>query len=272
MGEMINWLTNISGALGQFTSGNFFGGVIAAGIGAALLKGGLLKKVISMLGVGGSAAATAAEAAPAATTASKSAKAAGVLKGGAKFLGPVAGLATGAIEYGETGDVGRAVGRGAGTAGGAWAGAASGAAMGSLVGPIGTVVGGVLGAALGGWGGGELGAATGGLFSKKETPVDMTAQSASKKKDQLKELSDAASSDVNMATLTTADKVTKQVEQLDASNVLLKQLTEMSQRQIELSEKQLHAMTLTEKEKADVNTRSNLLQGNKFGSQYSYGF
>lgn len=81
-----------------------------------------------------------------------------------------------------------------------------------------------------------------------------------------KEIADEVAS----ATLSTADGVSRQVLLMDTSNVLLKQLTDLTQRQVDLSEKQLVAMTLTERERTDVTNRSNLMKDNKFSSSYNY--
>jgi len=69
---------------------------------------------------------------------------------------------------------------------------------------------------------------------------------------------------------TTAVNSKEQVKKLDTSNDLLQQIAETTQRQVELSEKQLVALTLSETERADSQTRSNLRKDNRFGSQYGY--
>lgn len=68
----------------------------------------------------------------------------------------------------------------------------------------------------------------------------------------------------------TAQHSKDQVKKLDASNDLLQQIAETTQRQVEISEKQLVALTLSETERADSQTRSNLRKDNRFGSQYGY--
>ena len=68
----------------------------------------------------------------------------------------------------------------------------------------------------------------------------------------------------------TAVNSKEQVKKLDTSNDLLQQIAETTQRQVELSEKQLVALTMSEAERADSQTRSNLRKDNRFGSQYGY--
>ncbi len=72
------------------------------------------------------------------------------------------------------------------------------------------------------------------------------------------------------AATTTAQNSKEQVKKLDAGNELLQQIAETTQRQVELSEKQLIAMTMTEKERNDSQNRDNLRKDNRFGSQYGY--
>jgi hypothetical protein len=51
---------------------------------------------------------------------------------------------------------------------------------------------------------------------------------------------------------------------------LMKMLVDNSQKSVELAEKQLVALTLTDKEKADGKTSGNLRRDNKFAAQYGY--
>lgn len=71
-------------------------------------------------------------------------------------------------------------------------------------------------------------------------------------------------------TTKTADGVTAQVKKMDTSNDLLKQIAEVSKKQLELSEKQLIAMTMTEQERTEKASRTSLRAGNQFGTQYGY--
>jgi hypothetical protein len=69
---------------------------------------------------------------------------------------------------------------------------------------------------------------------------------------------------------TTSDGVTRQVAQLDMANTLMQQLVDTSQLQMNIAEKQLIALTLTDKEKGDAGTKAALRRDNKFGAQYGY--
>jgi hypothetical protein len=78
------------------------------------------------------------------------------------------------------------------------------------------------------------------------------------------------SKNVEKATLTAADKLSAQVAQMDVSNDLLKKLADNADRQTDLLEKQLIALTLTDREKQNTSTKTALRGGNKFGAQYNY--
>lgn len=102
------------------------------------------------------------------------------------------------------------------------------------------------------------------------TPV---APKTTKTKDTLSDASQAtadASKDIKQATQTTADGVTAQVKKMDASNDLLKRLAETSDKQTELLEKQLVALTMTDTEKQDGRTTRDIRRDNKFAAQYNY--
>ena len=64
------------------------------------------------------------------------------------------------------------------------------------------------------------------------------------------------------------DMLSKQVKQLDDSNMYLKQLADTMPRLVDLSEKQLIAMTLTEKSRTSEAVRSKLIGGSRFAGQY----
>lgn len=119
------------------------------------------------------------------------------------------------------------------------------------------------------------------IVKKKEPPVDQPPTAEIKKKDSTapvpptveqskkteKEKAEATKQDAAEATALNSKE---QVKKLDTSNDLLQQIAETTQRQVELSEKQLVALTLSESERADTQTRSNLRKDNRFGSQYGY--
>lgn len=106
------------------------------------------------------------------------------------------------------------------------------------------------------------------LFNTK--PVEMTPLQPQQKRELDTKKDQEKSEEAMSAALSTADGVSKQVLLMDTSNMLLKQLTDLSQRQVDLSEKQLVALTLTEREKTNVTNRSNLMKDNKFGASYNY--
>lgn len=119
------------------------------------------------------------------------------------------------------------------------------------------------------------------VAKKKEPPVDQPPTAEIKKKEPVapvpptveqskateKEKAEAVKQDAAEATAVNSKE---QVKKLDTSNDLLQQIAETTQRQVELSEKQLVALTLSETERADSQTRSNLRKDNRFGSQYGY--
>lgn len=72
------------------------------------------------------------------------------------------------------------------------------------------------------------------------------------------------------ATSKTADGVTQQIKKMDTSNDILSKLAQLTQKQVELAEKQLIALTMTEKERANATNRSTLRKDNGFGSKYNY--
>lgn len=103
-------------------------------------------------------------------------------------------------------------------------------------------------------------------IKKKEstTPVPPTVEQS---KAAEKEKAEATKQD---AATVTAENSKEQVKKLVTGNDLLQQIAETTQRQVELSEKQLIALTLTEREKSDSQNRTNLRKDNRFGSQYGY--
>lgn len=98
------------------------------------------------------------------------------------------------------------------------------------------------------------------------TPVDTTDTA-----DQATvSASDDASKDIAEATKTTADGVTEQVKKMDESNTILQRLADISDKHTELLEKQLLAMTLSDKEKENKATTDNFRKDNRFAAQYGY--
>lgn len=288
-------------------SGNNYLGVIAAGVasiaamlltqlvGGKLLGGltSVLSRLLPAAATGVAAETAIAGSGAAGLTAARGAGVAGKLAGGARILGPIAALGTGAYEgydeYQRTGKAGRSVGKGVGTAGGGlaggWAGAAGGAAMGAAIGSVvpivGTIAGGLIGALLGGLGGGLLGGSLGGKagtyigskFDNEDDTITGSAQISTKQRELDVDSSirtAAATSDIKTATMATADGITAQVKKLDTSNDLLKLIADLQQKAVDLAEKQLVALTLTDKEKQDSTVRTILRRDNTFSTRYNY--
>lgn len=76
--------------------------------------------------------------------------------------------------------------------------------------------------------------------------------------------------DIKTATSQTALHTEAQLKQMKQDHELLKSLSEASARQTELAEKQLVALTMTDAEKSNANTRKSLRQDNRFATQYGY--
>jgi hypothetical protein len=79
-----------------------------------------------------------------------------------------------------------------------------------------------------------------------------------------------ASDDIKVATMASADRLAEQVKKLDSSNDFLKRIADMSEKQIDLAERQLVAMTMTDKERSDMTNKTALRKDSKFGAQYNY--
>lgn len=288
--RMLEGIAGLWTQLGLIISGQHWLGVIASGvaaIAAMMFKDqilGMASKIGGKLGLGkgGSSILDAGNIAEgAAGEAGNIGKVSSKLVKGAKVLGPLAAIGLGAYEgydeYQQTGKAGRSVGKGVGSAaggiGGAWGGAAAGAAIGSVVPVVGTVIGGLIGAALGGYLGSEGGGAAGKFIgSQFDSPdaaaLPLKAQQPKVANDQ-KDAKDASDTMID-ATTATADGISQQVKQLDASNSLLQQIVALQQRATDLAEKQIVATTLTDKEKGDASNRSTLRKDNKFASTYNY--
>lgn len=291
--------------LDNIITGKDYLGVIASGVGliAAILLGGkflggvgklgkgLFGKGKGLLGMGGKTAAAVGEtalsleggavgaegaaaaaetggAAAARSSASSVGKLASVVGKTARVLGPLAAVGAGIYEANEDfkkdGKKGSAIGKGVGTAAGGWAGAEggamAGAAVGALAGPVGILIGGLIGGAIGGlggaWAGGKIGKSVGSLA---DSPPKKGAEATS-----------TAGDDIRTATMSSADGINAQLRKMDTQTLTLQQIAALSQRQVDLAEKQLIALTLTDKERADTKTRVNLRRDNKFASSYNY--
>lgn len=250
MGQMVGELIHIKGMLGTILSGNMFGGVIISAVAAGLTSifgRGLLDKLGGLVGRGGPTGGDRGGKAGKAGKAGKLLKSAG--KGGLLGLGVMGAQAL----AGEDSTVGKVLNSNT------VSGAGYGAMVGSVIPGVGTLVGGAVGGAIGG---------AMDIYDWASKPSEMTPMTAQQRKDVGGELADGE--EFKAAALSTADGITKQLAQMDTSNAMLKQLTELAQRQLDLTEKQLVAATLSEREKTDVNNRSKLMQGNKFGSSYNY--
>jgi len=169
-----------------------------------------------------------------------------------KVLGPigavVGGVAEGYEDW-ESGKKEKAVGEGVGAAAGGIAGAEAGAALGTLIFPgVGTVIGGLLGggigAAIGAWGGGKAGEAVGGT-------LDETKQQ-----------------EAQAAVANTADSTSKNVEQMDDNNDMMKLLVNNTTKNNDIMERMLVAMTMTDKEKSVLENIARLREGSRFASDY----
>lgn len=249
MGQMVGELIKIKGMIGVFLSGNMFGGVIAAAVAAGITSvfgRGLLDKLGGLVGRGGGSAGGGGGGGRAGK-AGKLLKNAG--KGGLVGLGVMGAQAL----AGEESTVGKVLNSNT------VSGAGYGAMIGSVIPGVGTVVGGAVGGAIGG---------AMDIYDWATKPTEMTPMTAQQRKGIGADIE--SDEEVKTATLTTADGISKQLAQMDTSNAMLKQLTELAQRQLEITEKQLVAATLSEREKVDVNNRSKLMQGSKFGSTYNY--
>lgn len=251
MGEVVDILTRIQGMMSVLTAGAFLPVAIGAGIiGIAPKLASILGSVLGG-GLGGLGGLKGAEAAAgAAGTAGRMGKLLAVGKNiiGKGGLGAVASMAGeyggGALEeagYTKTGAGVKVLGS-----------AGTGAALGSMLGPIGTLLGGALGAGYGLYQNWD--ALTGTAPANKKAPANAPE----------------AGMGAEAALATTSDGITKQLEQMKTSNDLLQQIADMSNKQIDLAEKQLVALTMSDKEKADMNVRANLRRDSKFGAQYGY--
>lgn len=103
------------------------------------------------------------------------------------------------------------------------------------------------------------------------TQLPSTSPTSSKRPDIVNEAiakSAEAGEAMKTSTATTATAAVQQVTKLDTSNTLLTQIVDISKRQVDIAEKQLIAMTLSEQERASA--RPALRSDNRFGAKYGY--
>lgn len=304
MGEAVGLLQRILDQVELIVSGKSVLGTALAGVAALLAApyatskikgaGGWIKDKLS--GTAGANAGKAGEgAAAAAGEATAASRTASILSKTLKVLGPLAAVGAGAYEgttnYNNTGKIGESVGLGVGTTAGSVAGgiggAAGGAALGTMIFPgVGTVVGAIAGGLgggwLGGWGGGNLGKMTGSIFDDKKPgsiPEEKRSNFSSGKIEPVKPTSDQHhAEDPNVSALgdlielnkTTADAASTQVKKTDTSIAVLQQIADASQRQADLAERQLMAMTMTESQRTSADTQRQLRKDTKFSAAYGY--
>lgn len=304
MGEAVGLLQRILDQVELIVSGKSVLGTALAGVAALLAApyatskikgaGGWIKDKLS--GTAGANAGKAGEgAAAAAGEATAASRTASILSKTLKVLGPLAAVGAGAYEgttnYNNTGKIGESVGLGVGTTAGSVAGgiggAAGGAALGTMIFPgVGTVVGAIAGGLgggwLGGWGGGNLGKMTGSIFDDKKPgsiPEEKRSNFSSGKIEPVKPTSDQHhTEDPNVSALgdlielnkTTADAASIQVKKTDTSIAVLQQIADASQRQADLAERQLMAMTMTESQRTSADTQRQLRKDTKFSAAYGY--
>lgn len=104
--------------------------------------------------------------------------ASGAIKGGLGKIPLLGGLLVGALEYNDSGSIGRAIGTGVGDLGGSMAGAAAGAALGSFVPVVGTAIGGIIGGIAGAMIGDHVGSEAGGAVESLITGKEVTGRQA----------------------------------------------------------------------------------------------
>jgi predicted nucleic acid-binding Zn-ribbon protein len=199
--------------------GKFMGGAAAGGVGGAAAGG-----------VGGAAAGGVGS----------------LLKGtGGKLLGTVGALGMGAYQAYDANtefnegkltekERNKQYGSAAGGAAGAIALGLKGAAMGTALGPVGTLIGGLIGGGIGYAGGSMAGGGLGSLFGddkKKDAAVNTKAG-----------LAEEVASQVSQASKEGTDgPLGAQLTKLDTSNGYLKNIQDLSSKQVELAEKHLAA-------------------------------
>jgi len=228
---------------------------------------------------------------------------------GLKTMGPLAaigGVISGGMNYLETGKAGESVGAGlgatAGGLGGAAIGSVAGGIVGSLAGPAGTVIGSWLGGAIGGWFGGskgeDLGKSIGASFDEDKTKKPIEDSMAKVQSETAKIIDDKTQQAVENAKLATVKdamsttatdtqeggaraetekaitaqtlSIEQQLRKMDEANNHLKVVADNVPTLVEIANKQLLAMSLTEKEKGDPNRIGRIRRDSGFGATYQY--
>lgn len=329
-GEVVEWLTRITGQVGSIASGEHWSGVVATAVAAAValaVGGGKIAGLAGGLGKLGGAALNAikggAGVATAATAATATTRAAGAVGGAATGAAEVAAATTAATRATQAATAATTAATTAANTASVASTAATAANTGGRVagvaGKLATAgkVAGVAGAAvdvgmgvydlaqgkkqetLSGmdllspmrWGmyagdkinkgveymsgGQSIGSMAYDLFNPDPNapkpvapkPVSKPANAPSSANTPDIASMTAATKD---ASVKTADGVTQQIKKMDTSNDMLKMLTQLTQKQVELAEKQLVALTMTEKERANAANRSTLRKDNLFGAKYNY--
>lgn len=77
-------------------------------------------------------------------------------------------------------------------------------------------------------------------------------------------------SDTASASKDTASGIQTQLKKMDDNAILMQKLVANSDRAVELAERQLIAMTMTEKQRTEGAARADLRRDNRFGAQYQY--
>lgn len=202
--------------------------------------------------------------------------------------------------YGKAG--GGMAGALAGMKMGAMAGGAIGTGFAGVGALPGAIIGGIGGAALGAWGGSELGGGAGGLFGSDETKAEKLAGDQAKERLKLKARMDSMVIPTDATSTIVSDKLQEklgvdptsttstsktpvspltssetraestspiglQLAKMEESNQYLKDLTQLSTKQLELAEKQLAATVVSQEDRAEV--FKSLASGNKFMTSYS---
>ena len=87
--------------------------------------------------------------------------------------------------------------------------------------------------------------------------------------EQAKKTADS-NAEIKVATISSADSLAAQVKKMDSSNDILKKIADMTEKQLDLAERQLVALTMTDKERQSMDNKKNLRKDSKFGAQYNY--
>lgn len=270
-GQLVNWLSKLYDQLGLILSGKHWGGLIASGvaaIGAWLFKGKLAEMLASATGITAAEAAGGAAGAAGAGAAGAG-KAAGALSKLAA-VGKVAGVAGAALDVGfgvnDLLDGKRQTEMHKGwemlspMRWGMYGGEKINQGAESLM------------------GGQSIGSKLYDMIHGDDEvkkmlapmPVKPKAAAATAKQAEAVKKTADASDDIKTATMQSASSLADQVKKLDASNDFLKRIADLAEQQLNLTERQLVAMTMTEKERTSDASKMALRRDTKFGSQYNY--